>query len=303
MKSYDPCLNCGERSFTDKFFIKRFDRYVSICQKCGLAQVNPRVGLMNFADNEDPAAREHKLDNLFGLMKKELGPNLKAMMEKETDHKRDHFKKRVRDIERYKKSGKLLDVGCGQGAFLSACIGSGFQLYGVEPSKHTYAVASEVAPGCTLQNCTLQEAKFPGNNFDVVTIINTLEHLLIPKETVTEAHRILSPGGLLVIETPNVAHWIVSLMRSSWVQFLVPDHIVFFSKDTLTSMLNDIGFEVREIKAGSKTMSVRFFLFHTGRYLGGLSRLMLKVSEKIHLADKTISIPQWDAMVVFAVKK
>lgn len=258
--------------------------------------------MLNFVDHEDLSDREDKLDRLFGLMKKGLGPRLKEIMEKEVKTKRVHFRGRIRDIERHKKSGKLLDVGCAQGSFLSACLDSDFQLYGVEPSKYTYIEALKNVPHSTIYNCTLLEAQFPRDNFDTVTLINTLEHLFSPKETIAEVYRILKPDGLLMIETPNVAHWILSLMGKRWVQFLVPDHVVFFSKSTLTWMLKETGFEVQRIKSGNKTMSIRFLLFHISRYLGLLCKPIMKISERMGFADNIISIPQWDEMVLFATK-
>lgn len=299
---YDPCLNCESHSFRKKYYIKQFNRNIVICLKCGLMQANPRNDMLNFVDYEDLSEREDKLDRLFGLMKKGLGPRLKEIMEKEVETKRVHFRDRIRDIERHRKSGKLLDVGCAQGSFLSACLDSGFHLYGVEPSKYTYIEVLKNVPHSTIYNCTLLEARFPGDNFDAVTLINTLEHLFSPKETIAEVYRILKPGGFLMIETPNVDYWIPSLMGKRWIQFLIPDHTVFFSKSTLSGVLKEIGFEIQEVKSGNKTMSIRFLLFHLSRYLGVLCKPIMKIVERIGFADRTISIPQWDEMILFATK-
>jgi 2-polyprenyl-3-methyl-5-hydroxy-6-metoxy-1,4-benzoquinol methylase len=271
-----------------------------------LAQVNPRNGILNYADYEDLSNREDKQNKLIKLMENGVEFKLDKIMKKENEIKKLFFRKKVRDIERYQKTGKLLDVGCAQGVFLFACTNSNFQLYGVEPSKYTSIMASKLALGSTIYNSTLLEARLPNNDFDVVTLINTLEHLVNPKETLEEIHRILKFGGLLMIETPNVAHWIPSLMGRHWVQFHVPDHIAFFSKDVLADMLCKIGFEVCEIKSGNKMMSVRLILFHLSRYLGSMSKgimeIIMKVCERINFADKTITIPQWDEMILLVRK-
>lgn len=303
---YDCCLNCGGYSFRKKYFIKRSNRDIVICQKCGLVQVNPRNGILNYVDYEELSNREDKQNKLIGLMESGVELKLDKIMEKEGEVKKLLFRKRVKDIERYQKTGKLLDVGCAHGVFLFACTNSNFQLYGVEPSKHTSIMASKIAHEATIYNSTLLETRLPQNNFDVVTLINTLEHLVNPKEILEEIHRILKFGGLLMIETPNVAHWIPSLMGRHWVQFHVPDHIAFFSKDVLTNMLCKIGFDVHEIKSGNKMMSVRLLLFHLSRYLGSMSKgiveTIMKICERIDFADKTITIPQWDEMILLVRK-
>ncbi|MBI5403777.1 MAG: class I SAM-dependent methyltransferase [Ignavibacteriae bacterium] len=271
-----------------------------------MVQVNPRNGILNYVDHEDLSNREDKQNKLIGLMENGVEFKLDKIMEKEGEIKKLLFRKRVKDIERYQKTGKLLDVGCAQGAFLFACTNSNLQLYGVEPSKYTSIMASKIAHEVTIYNSTLLEARLPQNNFDVVTLINTLEHLVNPKETLEEVCRILKSGGLLMIETPNVAHWLPSLMGRHWVQFLVPDHVVFFSKDVLTDMLCKIGFDVREIKSGNKMMSVRLLLFHLSHYLGSMSKgimeIIMKICERTGFAGKTITIPQWDEMILLARK-
>ena len=105
-----------------------------------------------------------------------------------------------------------------------------------------------------------------------------------------------------MIETPNVAHWIPFLMGKRWIQFKVPDHVVFFSKDILTKMLREIGFEIQEIKSSYKIISIRLLLFHLSRYFMLLSKSSMKISERIGLANKVICIPQWDEMILFATK-
>jgi 2-polyprenyl-3-methyl-5-hydroxy-6-metoxy-1,4-benzoquinol methylase len=236
-------------------------------------------------------------------MEKDTGQKLKDIMEKETATKRQYFKAKIREIGRYKSSGRLLDVGCGQGAFLSACTGANFELFGVEPSKYTYAESLKIAPDSTIYNCTLLEAQFSKDSFDVITLINTLEHLVNPKETVSEVYRILKSNGLLMLETPNIGHWIPRLLGKRWVQLLVADHVVFFSKTILKRMLKEIGFEVKHIKYSHKTISIRLLQFHLSRYFMSLNKCMFKIIEGIGLADRTISFPQWDEMVLFAVKE
>ena len=300
---HEPCLNCASVSFIKKYYIKHTGHHIVACRTCGLVQVNPRKRLLNIVDYETSSVRDSKLKQLHELMVKDTGLSLKEIMEKENKIRRKHFKTRIDGIKQYKNSGKLLDVGCAQGAFLSACSDTNFQLYGVEPSKYTYIEALKNASHGTFYNGTLLEARFLDDYFDVITLINTLEHLLNPKEALVEISRILRSGGLLMIETPNMGNWIANVSGRRWVQLQFPDHVTFFSKSILTQILQELGFEIQQVKSGNKILSVRLFLFYLGRYVKILSKDLLKICEKVGFADKIISFPQWDEMVLFATKR
>ncbi len=267
-----------------------------------MVQINPRNNMLNIIDHEDVSLREDKLASLLKLMERDTGLKLKEIMEKELITRKRYFDTKIRDIERYKKFGKLLDVGCAQGAFLSACSVFDFELYGIEPSKNTYLQALKIAPDSTIYNCTLLETQFPDDDFDVVTIFSTIEHLLKPKETMTEVYRILKPSGLVVIETPNMDSCVSYFLGKRWIPLSVPDHVTFFSKDILAEMLKDVGFEVQEIKFSYRIISIRLFLFHLSNYFMLLSKVLRKICERIGIADKAVYIPRYDEMVLFATK-
>ena len=157
---YESCLNCGGLSFKEKYYIKQFDRSIAVCMKCGLVQVNPRKSMLNIVDHEDVSVRNRKLSKLLSLMEKGRVQKIKEIMKKETVLKTDYFRSKIRDIYKYKSSGRLLDIGSAQGAFLSALSESDFKLYGVEPSKYTYAESLKYAPDSTIYNCTIFESQF-----------------------------------------------------------------------------------------------------------------------------------------------
>jgi 2-polyprenyl-3-methyl-5-hydroxy-6-metoxy-1,4-benzoquinol methylase len=296
-----PCSNCKGELFTDKYFIRKTGNNIVTCDRCGLVQVNPRNDILNFIDFENTDDREAKLKKLFVHMEGSSGKSLEEMMPKEALIKKKFFKKKIRSLERFKKTGRLLDVGCAEGSFLSACVSHNFELYGVEPSKFIYPELKAALPDCKLYNTTLLEAQFPSNYFDLIVLINTIEHLWNPREIITEAHRILKEDGLLMIETPDTGHWIARLMGKKWFPMLIRDHVVFFSRKTMTELLQETGFEIQDVESSHKELSLRLLLFHAGRiFRAGWS--ILKICEKIGLADKVVSFPQWDEMIFFATK-
>ncbi len=299
---YQPCLFCRKLGFKERYYIRRHEKRIVECLHCGLVQVNPRNGMLNFVDNEGSEAREEKLGRLFDVMLKDTDKSLESVMDQEIITKKRAFQEKLAHIKPLCKTGRLLDVGSAQGTMLAACATEPFELFGVEPSRFTCAESRKIAPGSTVYNCTLMEAEFPDNMFDVVTIVNTLEHVVNPVETLAEIHRILRPGGVVMVETPDAGHMFSRLFGSRWVQFLIADHVVFFSKKLLISILDDIGFVVKQTGWPCKRISLRLFFFHANRYLKGFGRWGTAAVERLGLADRTILFPQLDVMTVVAVK-
>lgn len=145
-------------------------------------------------------------------------------------------------IEKKMKSGRILDVGCGEGQFLNLAAKRGWKTFGVEISPMAVRRAKE-AFNLDIVAVELREARFPDSHFDVVTLFNVLDHLPFPVEALKEIHRVLKPGGLLVVRVPNgVFH--VNLIRA--MTFLEPQlvfHLYCFTPGTVRSLLKTAGFE------------------------------------------------------------
>lgn len=148
--------------------------------------------------------------------------------------------------------GRLLDVGCSYGAFLELARERGWRVSGVELSRKA-ADYSERERGLDVFRGILEEAALPGERFDVVTLWDVVEHLDDPVRTLAEVHRVLAPGGTLVLFTINqrslisrVGHLLyrASLDRFERLPTLLYDihHNFFFDRSTLAAALRRAGF-------------------------------------------------------------
>jgi SAM-dependent methyltransferase len=134
-----------------------------------------------------------------------------------------------------------LDVGANDGFFLHLARQSGWDVQGVEIAESAAAYAREVFDLDVFVG-QLTEANFPDQAFDVVTFWHVLEHVHDPLGHLQETYRILKPGGLLIVEVPNISSWQARLFGARWRALDTPRHLYHFSPDSLKAMLQKAGF-------------------------------------------------------------
>ena len=119
-------------------------------------------------------------------------------------------------------------------------------------------------------------ANISSKTFDVVKMIDVIEHLKLPKDNLEKAFAILKPGGIVTIETGDIGSLSARLAGSRWTYFNRPEHICFFSKRTLIALLKQIGFVNIEISRVTHGLdySKDFKLFIKG-YMKALGKFFL----------------------------
>ena len=137
--------------------------------------------------------------------------------------------------------GNLLDVGCGAGFFLKTAQSRGWNTCGIDFLPEYNRFAKEELHLENIHSATLEEMNFPQRSFDVVTLWDLIEHLRHPLSTLKEINRVLRPGGLVVIWTPNVKN--AALLKDRWNGYRIPLHLYFLSSQSLNNMLTQSGFQ------------------------------------------------------------
>ena len=178
---------------------------------------------------------------------------------------RRQFAQVLRRIRRLVGGGRLLDLGCAYGFFLkeAACA---FACVGMDVSPHGVAVAR--SQGLDARCGTIEAGGFADGSFDVVTLLDTIEHLPSPRATIREAHRVLAPGGLLAISTGDAGAPYPRCHLRSWRLMTPPQHLYFFSRHTLRRLLESSGFKIRSIVYEWKFVPLGLVGFQLCRRLG-----------------------------------
>jgi len=214
------------------------------CRRCGLVYINPRL-------------KEEILNRFYEEYFSGKYSSVLPDYNEDANFQEKKAKRCLREIERYKKSGRLLDVGCASGFLLNVARKRGFEPYGVEITESASEMARNTF-GHEVQTCKFTESNYPGGFFDVVIMNDLIEHLQNPMANLKEAKRILKKGGIIYIRTPNLHSeipplWLITSPRELLRRFTkkglvaIERHLYYFSPQTIKVALAKAGFTVLKI--------------------------------------------------------
>jgi 2-polyprenyl-3-methyl-5-hydroxy-6-metoxy-1,4-benzoquinol methylase len=221
------CPVCGATDSEPAF--DRADRgTVVLCRDCGLLYLNPRPReVLSFYDESYFSNQGHGSSYSNYLSQQ-------AALAQQGEHPGQlAVELLARRISAPAK--RLLDVGCGEGGLLEFASRRGFEATGIELSAYMAKQARRLH-GVKVIEGRLEAAGLPGETFEVVTALEVIEHLTDPLGWLREVRRILKPGGLLLLTTPNAL--CASRYGSAWLGFHMSfEHLTFFEKRTIAHAL------------------------------------------------------------------
>jgi len=238
-----PCNLCGSRDY--KIVVSKKGFQVVACSDCGLWRQNPQL-----TDEEINKIYDQNYYKGWGLDEDEV--SIKGM-------KKATFRKRMAEVEKYIKPGRILDVGCATGFFLEVAKEKGWQPFGVEINEYSANLAKEKF-GTNIFKGLLEQIDNKDNFFDVITMYDFIEHQKNPKESLRIVNRMLKQDGFLFLTTPNTASLSSIIFRGNWPNFR-EEHLYYFSPATIERILQDNGFGVIQISSAIKAVNL-FYMKH-----------------------------------------
>jgi 2-polyprenyl-3-methyl-5-hydroxy-6-metoxy-1,4-benzoquinol methylase len=187
-----------------------------------------------------------------------------------------------------KKQGRLLDVGCGNGQVLSWMAALGWQSEGIDTDPVAVGVAN--AKGLTVHQGTLQSQQFATGSFDGVVMNHVIEHVHDPLSLMKECHRILKPGGRLIVVTPNIRSWGHRIYKRDWRGLEPPRHLQIFARPSLATLCGLAGFQSCDCRTITRAAS---YILRASRSLRRREGTALRQGRVSRLWAEIMALAEW----------
>lgn len=139
--------------------------------------------------------------------------------------------------------GKLLDVGCGTGAFLNVMKKEGWEVLGLEPDKEARELARRLYRLTVFEASQLDQ--LPVGSFDAITLWHVLEHVHDLHAYVEQLKGLLKPSGKLFIAVPNYQSLDAQIYRRDWAAYDVPRHLYHFTPKAMDILMKAHGLGIK----------------------------------------------------------
>lgn len=264
------------------------------CMTCGLVFAVPEVHVkeitQDYVDMADPE-----------YLKEEKGRRSQARIV-------------LKKIQKFKRTGSLLDIGCGPGFFLDEAKRQGWEVQGADLSKWSkdYAKANF---GIDVFQGFLSDAHFEDRTFDVIVMNDVIEHLEDPKTVLKEIRRILKNDGVIYVSTPDIKSFLSRLLRAKWWG-INKYHLFYFSKKTIEKLFDEVGFKPMKYSSYPRVFSFNYWVTRLKPYpvfiykpiefissIGGLGNCLLKVTLHDQIGVIAKKIQRLDSVIVDEKKK
>jgi len=284
-----PCFLCGADDY-DVVYEAQYDREKDVdlvqkfrasgdellidqlvkCRGCGFQYVNPRLRgdliLSGYTEGDDPTY-------------------VSQLQARERT-----FAASLDEIERAAGGpGRLLDIGTAAAAFVAAARARGWQAEGCEPNKWLAEWGARHY-GLTIRQGSVFEQDYEDGSFDVVTLWDVIEHTLNPREMLERCFRLLKPGGILVVNYPDIGSWIARALGRNWL-FLTSVHLYYFDRGTIGRMLEATGFRVETVRPHWQRLELDYILFRGSVLSRALSQGSRRIASLVG-AGKS-QVPYW----------
>ena len=285
------CYLCKENSVQAAF--KKLGWTILRCQSC-------RLYSLDFNDSYSKFIREYYNKDFF------TGSETRAgyySYEGDRSAEEKNMRAYLEGIKKFKRSGKLLDVGCATGIFMVEAQKDGFEVYGIDVSDYAVKIAKKRFGKCVKRQ-SVEKAAYTKKKFDVITMFDVIEHLSDPKKVLDRLAMTLADDGLLVINTGDTESFLAKIQGRDWHFFIPPQHFFYFSEKTLRTLLAKSGFAVIQIDRKGKWLTLRY-LFHLARQIQNdiFGKIGFALFGKNRLGRIPLYLNLFDNITVYATKQ
>lgn len=209
----------------------------------------------------------------------------------------------LRRIQGLKPRGRVLDVGCAMGFFIELCLEKGYEAVGFDVSQYAIAEAKQLTGSSRVRVGTIDSVSYEPKSFDTITLMDVFEHLADPRGNIQRLSTFIKDDGILVLATGDTSSFLAKVLKRRWTFYIPPQHLFFFNRKNLTTLLHQAGFTPVSWFRVGKWLSLRYVL-HLARTTGEsrFAKWIYPVIAHSRFGKLPLYLPVRDNMVVIAKK-
>ena len=169
-------------------------------------------------------------------------------------------------------------------------------------SEHAVEIAREKY-GHNVKQGVLEEGTFPPSRFSLISMWDVIEHLPEPKRTLEVLHTNLKDDGVIVLVTGNVNSFLAKISGKRWHLYTLPEHLWFFSPETLSALLAECGFKILELRTEWSYYSMLYILERLLKTVFNARSMVQYIPFQPLLKKVVLPISLFDTMYVVARKQ
>jgi SAM-dependent methyltransferase len=220
--------------------------------------------------------------------------------------KQSAYQSLLRNIKKYlglfeQGKSRFLDIGCGLGYLLDVAHDEGFQVSGVE---FNHVAANRLRSKYVFPVYSGDVLDFKDEPYDVITLMDVIEHFLDPMQSLAHIKSLVKPGGLLILTTMDCDGVVSKLLGTRIEDFRrVREHVFFFTRRSIRDMLQKEGFDVIQIKSHGHHFRLGFLAHRlklVSPFFGGLMGMCVK---GLRIEQMTVYVNPLTKMIVYARRR
>jgi 2-polyprenyl-3-methyl-5-hydroxy-6-metoxy-1,4-benzoquinol methylase len=290
LNSDNICLVCGDLQ-TPRFEYQGY--YYHQCQTCGLVSTYPLP--------EEQVVEEHYshkfIEGNYRLLQ-DYAEQYRSVYQTFTEV----LSKTMKGQGGALTGTSILDIGCFTGEFLELLQAAGADVFGLELQAEAVAIANERLPG-RVYKADFFGAEFPQREFDAITLMGVIEHVVDPVSIIKRTHQLLKSEGLIMLQTPNSGALLARLLGKHWPPYQPVEHIHLFSERSLQRLLIDTGFEDIHITNHVKRLPVAYVYAMMANFGTELRKIVAPFYNLLPQAARNVQLPFYIGEMIVTARK
>jgi len=284
------CLVCGN-SQVPKFEYQGYHYYQ--CKLCGLVSTYPLPEEQIVAEHYS-----HKFVEGNYRLLQDYAEQYKSVYQTFTEV----LAQVIREQGNSLVGASILDIGCFTGEFLQLLQTEGADVFGLELQAEAVDIANRRLAGRVYQ-ADFFGNEFPQQEFDIITLMGVIEHVVDPVSLIQRTHQLLSREGVIMLQTPNSGALLARLLGKHWPPYQPVEHIHLFSAQSLSRLLSEAGFQDIKITKHVKKLPIAYVYEMMANFGSELRKIVTPVYRLLPRFLRNLQLPFYVGEMIVTARK